>query len=221
MLDFLFPADQDAEDISWSDENIRVGVTWAAWQFALKSGMYEDLKAVCGEKDARYLLALAVYKLDGQGAMMNFEDWVPQVWLPNIRPIDGRRISELLKTVDLTKTENYYKRRYDRALCQSKEPLTLSFDSTGISTYSTTIKEAAWGHAKQDPHLRQVNYIAVCDHATGDVVYACTYDGSVNDKTILPTIYLQVQSAGLDSLAWLNAFLRHSRRLKVKTPYCS
>ena len=79
MLDFLFPADQDAEDISWSDENIRVGVTWAAWQFSLKSGMYEDLKAVCGEKDARYLLALAVYKLDGQGAMMNFEDWVPQV----------------------------------------------------------------------------------------------------------------------------------------------
>ena len=39
MLDFLFPADQDAEDISWSDENIRVGVTWAAWQFALKSGV--------------------------------------------------------------------------------------------------------------------------------------------------------------------------------------
>lgn len=104
--------------------------------------MYEDLKAVCGEKDARYLLALAVYKLDGQGAMMNFEDWVPQVWLPNIRPIDGRRISELLKTVDLTKTENYYKRRYDRALCQSKEPLTLSFDSTGISTYSTTSRTA-------------------------------------------------------------------------------
>jgi len=28
--------------------------------------------------------------------------------------------------------------------------------------------------------------MTVCDHATGDVVFACSYDGSINDQTILP-----------------------------------
>lgn len=55
---------------------------------------------------------------------------------------------------------------------------TLSFDSTSISTYSSTIKDAAYGHTKQDPHLPQINYMAVCDHATGDIVYATTYEGT-------------------------------------------
>ena len=125
--------------------------------------------------------------------MMTFEDWLSQVWLPEIEPMDGRRISELLTKVSVTLSENYYKRRYERAAKNSKGGLTLSFDSTSISTYSS-----AWGHAKQNPELRQVNYLVVCDHATGDVVYAFSYDGSVNDKTILSQVYYQMQSAGLD-----------------------
>lgn len=157
----------------------------------------DDLTAVFGEEKGRYLLALAAYKLDGGGAMMNFEDWVAQVWLPDIEPRDGRRISELLAKLTVTQFEEYYKKRYDRANERQAGAVTLSFDSTSISTYSTTITDAAWGHAKQNPELRQVNYMVVCDHASGDVVYAYAYDGSINDKAILPTIYLQMQSANL------------------------
>ena len=40
--------------------------------------------------------------------------------------------------------------------------------------------------------------MTVCDHATGDVVFACSYDGSINDQTILPEIYLRMKFAGLD-----------------------
>ena len=158
------------------------GSTWAAWETAVHRGILEDLEVVFGNKTARQLLALAVYKFDGGGAMMTFEDWLPQVWLPEIEPLNGRRISELLSKVSVSLTENYYKRRYDRASERSKDGMTLSFDSTSISTYSSGIVDAAWGHAKQNPQLRQVNYLVVCDHATGDVVYAFSYDGSVNDK---------------------------------------
>lgn len=165
---------------------------------AVHRGILEDLEVVFGNKTARQLLALAVYKFDGGGAMMTFEDWLPQVWLPEIEPLNGRRISELLSKVSVSLTENYYKRRYDRASERSKDGMTLSFDSTSISTYSSGIVDAAWGHAKQNPQLRQVNYLVVCDHATGDVVYAFSYDGSVNDKTILAQVYLQMQSAGLN-----------------------
>lgn len=193
-----FPQKDSPPDLSWSNEVIRFGSTWAAWETAVHRGILEDLEGVFGNKTARQLLALAVYKFDGGGAMMTFEDWLPQVWLPEIEPLNGRRISELLSKVSVSLTENYYKRRYDRASERSKDGMTLSFDSTSISTYSSGIVDAAWGHAKQNPQLRQVNYLVVCDHATGDVVYAFSYDGSVNDKTILAQVYLQMQSAGLN-----------------------
>ena len=185
-------------DISWSCDTVRIGVSYAAWQFGQNTGIYEDLRSVFGEQTARILFALSVYKLDGGGAMMTFEDWLPQVWLPEVQPLDGRRISEMLSSITQPQLERYYKLRYDRACKHSDSAVTLSFDSTSISTYSNTINAAAWGHAKQNPELRQVNYMTVCDHATGDVVFACSYDGSINDQTILPEIYLRMKFAGLD-----------------------
>ena len=174
----------ESTDISWSCDTVRIGVSYAAWQF--------------GQQTARILFALSVYKLDGGGAMMTFEDWLPQVWLPEVQPLDGRRISEMLSSITQPQLERYYKLRYDRACKHSDSPVILSFDSTSISTYSNTINAAAWGHAKQNPELRQVNYMTVCDHATGDVVFACSCDGSINDQTILPEIYLRMKFAGLD-----------------------
>ena len=193
-----FARKSSLKDISWSNDVIRVGSTWAAWETAVKHGILDDLEVVFGTDVAKKLLALAVYKFDGGGAMMTFEDWLAQVWLPEISPMDGRRISELLANVSVPLIEDYYKRRYDRAAKRNKDGMTLSFDSTSISTYSSSITDAAWGHAKQNPELRQVNYLVVCDHATGDVVYAFSYDGSVNDKTILTQVYFQMKNAGLD-----------------------
>ena len=78
---------------------MRIGVSYATWQFGQNTGIYEDLRSVFGEQTARILFALSVYKLDGGGAMMTFEDWLPQVWLPEVQPLDGRRISEMLSSI--------------------------------------------------------------------------------------------------------------------------
>ena len=145
-----------------------------------------------------FLFTLSVYKLDGGGAMVTFEDWLSQVWLPEVQPLDGRRISEMLSSFTQPQLERYYKLRCDRACKHRGSAVTLSFDSTSISTYLNTINAAAWGHAKQNPELGQVNYMTLCDHATGDVVFACSCDGSINHQTILPEIYLRMKFAGLD-----------------------
>ena len=39
--------------------------------------------------------------------------------------------------------------------------------------------------------------MAVVDHETGDVVYATSYDGPINDKAALPTVYSRMLNAGL------------------------
>ena len=187
-----------SKDLSWSCETIRVGSTFAAWETAKATGILDDLISVFGKENARAILALAIYKFDGGGAMMTFEDWLPQVWLPKVTPLNGRRISELLAKITPELTENYYKLRFDRARKDNPKGMTLSFDSTSISTYSTTITDAAWGHAKQNPELQQINFLMVCNHASGDVLYAFSFDGSINDKTILAIAYLQMKSAGID-----------------------
>ncbi len=186
-----------SKNLTWSCETIRVGSTLAAWETAKTLGILDDLSSVFGKEMAKTLLALAIYKFDGGGAMMTFEDWLAQVWLPGISPLSGQRISETLSKVTPELTEDYYKLRFDRVEKNNPNGITLSFDSTSISTYSTTITGAAWGHAKQNPELKQINYLVVCDHDSGDVVYSFSFDGSVNDKTILATAYLQMQSAGI------------------------
>lgn len=186
------------KDLTWSCETIRVGSTLAAWETAKTLGILDDLSLVFDKETAKALLAFAIYKFDGGGAMMTFEDWLAQVWLPGVLPLNGRRISEILSKVTPELMEDYYKLRFNRAKKNNPKGMTLSFDSTSISTYSTTITDAAWGHAKQNPDLKQVNYLVVCAHDSGDVVYAFTFDGSVNDKTILATAYLQMKSAGIE-----------------------
>ena len=110
------------KDTSWSNDIVRVGATWAAWKVAERMGLLEDLSAVFEKETAQTLLALAIYKLDGGGAMMNFEDWLSQVWLPNVEPLDGRRLSEILQTVDHSLTDQYYLRRYQRSTAATVAP---------------------------------------------------------------------------------------------------
>ena len=192
-----FPNPPAKPDTSWSDANIQVGVTWAAWQTAVRTGLLDDLEKTFGAEVGAKLLALAIYKLDGGGAMMNFEDWLAQVWLPKIEPLDGRRISEILSEISPDRTDAFFRLRYERACARHRHGITLSMDGTSISTYSSTIQDAAWGHAKQNPELKQVNFMAVVDHETGDVVYATNYDGSINDKAALPTVNSRMLNAGL------------------------
>ena len=64
-----------------------------------------------------------------------------------------------------------------------------SFDSTSISTYSNTINAAAWGHAKQNPELRQVNYMTVSyTHLAMvlSVIIALTWTPSLCAKILKP-----------------------------------
>ena len=74
----------------------------------------------------------------------------------------------------------------------------MAMDSTSISTYSKTIDDAAFGHAKQDDFLKQVNLTLCVDYASGDVCYAYESEGSVNDMTIFPDILMRMRNMGMD-----------------------
>ncbi len=152
--------------------------------------------------------------------MNGYEDWLPDNWLPVSAPLSSQRISELLAQVDHEDMVNYFRLRFDRSkqnyqkwLEEIKQkaqkqssampPSTLqkmymALDSTAISTFSMTIEDAAYGHAKQNPELKQINLTLAVDFLNGDVCYAREDEGSITDKSVYKSILAQMKSYGFD-----------------------
>ena len=152
------------------------------------------------------LLYLAIYKLAGGGAMMTYDIWRQKVWLPQSRRLTGQKISELLSSVTREQVTKYFKLRHNRQDEVWEEiykkqpelrsrPIEYALDNTSISTYSNTLSEAQYGHAKRDPELKQINYTIICDQRSGDIVFAYMYDGAVNDLSALSDILFAMQEA--------------------------
>ena len=205
---------------SWASNNLSYAATWALWQFASKNRILQNLQAAFGKQLGTGLLALAVYQLLDGGAMNGYEDWLPDNWLPVSAPLSSQRISELLAQVDHEDMVNYFRLRFDRSkqnyqkwLEEIKQkaqkqssampPSTLqkmymALDSTAISTFSMTIEDAAYGHAKQNPELKQINLTLAVDFLNGDVCYAREDEGSITDKSVYKSILAQMKSYGFD-----------------------
>ncbi|WP_278383710.1 IS1634 family transposase, partial [Parasutterella excrementihominis] len=189
---------------------VSYGASAACWLVAQKSGMLNDLKATFGTEVGTDLLRLAVYQyLDG-GSMDCFEQWASQHWLPKARTFSGQRISEMLSKITHQGITSYLKLRNQRcvehfnAVKTKAEELKksgprfryLALDSTALSTYSVTISNAAYGYAKQNPELRQVNFTLGVDYLNGDVCYAYESEGSITDKSVYPHLMMDLHHNG-------------------------
>lgn len=172
--------------------------------------MLEDLKKTFGAEVGADLLRLAVYQyLDG-GSMDCFEQWASQHWLPKARTFSGQRISEMLSKITHQDITSYLKLRNHRCVEHFNKVKTqaeelkkpgprfryLALDSTALSTYSVTISSAAYGYAKQNPELRQVNFTLGVDYLNGDVCYAYESEGSITDKSVYPHLMMDLHHNG-------------------------
>ena len=189
---------------------VSYGASAACWLVAQQSGMLEDLKKTFGAEVGTDLLRLAVYQyLDG-GSMDCFEQWASQHWLPKARTFSGQRISEMLSKITHQDITSYLKLRNHRCVEHFNKVKTqaeelkkpgprfryLALDSTALSTYSVTISSAAYGYAKQNPELRQVNFTLGVDYLNGDVCYAYESEGSITDKSVYPHLVMDLHHNG-------------------------
>ena len=189
---------------------VSYGASAACWLVAQQSGMLEDLKKTFGAEVGADLLRLAVYQyLDG-GSMDCFEQWASQHWLPKARTFSGQRISEMLSKITHQDITSYLKLRNHRCVEHFNKVKTqaeelkktgprfryLALDSTALSTYSVTISSAAYGYAKRNPELRQVNFTLGVDYLNGDVCYAYESEGSITDKSVYPHLMMDLHHNG-------------------------
>ena len=189
---------------------VSYGASAACWLVAQQSGMLEDLKKTFGAEVGADLLRLAVYQyLDG-GSMDCFEQWASQHWLPKARTFSGQRISEMLSKITHQDITSYLKLRNHRCVEHFNKVKTqaeelkkpgprfryLALDSTALSAYSVTISSAAYGYAKQNPELRQVNFTLGVDYLNGDVCYAYESEGNITDKSVYPHLMMDLHHNG-------------------------
>lgn len=189
---------------------VSYGASAACWLVAQQSGMLEDLKKTFGAEVGADLLRLAVYQYLGGGSMDCFEQWASQHWLPKARTFSGQRISEMLSKITHQDITSYLKLRNHRCVEHFNKVKTqaeelkkpgprfryLALDSTALSTYSVTISSAAYGYAKQNPELRQVNFTLGVDYLNGDVCYAYESEGSITDKSVYPHLMMDLHHNG-------------------------
>jgi len=189
---------------------VSYGASAACWLVAQQSGMLEDLKKTFGAEVGADLLRLAVYQYLNGGSMDCFEQWASQHWLPKARTFSGQRISEMLSKITHQDITSYLKLRNHRCVEHFNKVKTqaeelkkpgprfryLALDSTALSTYSVTISSAAYGYAKQNPELRQVNFTLGVDYLNGDVCYAYESEGSITDKSVYPHLMMDLHHNG-------------------------
>ena len=210
----------EQRETSWASNNLSYAATWALWQFASKNRILQNLQAVFGKQLGTNLLALAIYQLLDGGAMNGYEDWLPDNWLPVSAPLSSQRISELLAQVDHEDMVNYFRLRFDRSKANyqkwleeieqnakknglvmppsTMQKMYMALDSTVISTFSMTIEDAAYGHTKQNPELKQINLTLAVDFLNGEVCYAREDEGLITDKSVYKSILAQMKSYGFD-----------------------
>lgn len=181
---------------------------WICWHTAEKHRILEDLVTVFGDELGRELLSLAIYiYLSSNGALQIYDEWLPQNWLPNAKILDSQDSSRVLSAVTEEATKTYFHMRFNRVQHlyetqveqsenKSRPYQFLALDSTAISSYSKTIEDAAFGHAKQRPDLKQINYTLAVDYLTGQSCYALESEGSITDKVLYPNIIADMIACG-------------------------
>jgi hypothetical protein len=198
-------------NLSYRCDALSFGLTYACWHIAKNTEMLSHLYKVFGSNGYE-LLRLAIYQLCScSSAMHNYEDWICMNYLPEAEPLSSQNISSILASVTQEPIDQYFNLRHNRLVEKHNiiidnankqgiaiPPIIMAVDSTSISTYSETITDAAYGHAKQDDFLKQINLTLCVDYDTGDTCYAYECEGSITDMSLYPSLLMRMQNCGLD-----------------------
>lgn len=196
--------DQDLQDEDAEQERTEKGFLpqYALAALANQSGITRALQETFDKKKAAQFLDFIYYLVLNPGSSADqFDDWAYHQYVsPASETLDGKKISRLLQECSQEKWDQFWRLRYEQLTKKRIESgretkRFCALDSTSIGTYAD-LGDAAYGHAKQDEGLPQINLVMVVDQFTGETVYAFTYEGSVNDRATYDYVVQRMTSVG-------------------------
>ncbi|MDR2411774.1 MAG: transposase [Candidatus Peribacteria bacterium] len=136
--------------------------------------------------DAKRIMSLAYFNVIEHRPSMYCKYFVDNYnTLVNSNDVVSQRISELLNSITEKDKLNFFRTWSDKI----NDNDYLSLDTTSVSTYSTNIIKASYGHNKQGENLKQVNICLLFGEESRLPAYTTLYDGALHDvSTLISTI---------------------------------
>ena len=169
-------------------QRLKAGATWTLDSIVANSPLTKALERTFNRYAMhKKLLSLAYYfYLSSNSATHLYEEFAASHRLPFHKPLDSSQISRLFSRITPNDIEKYLKTLNKLVLdteANNHEKINTYYalDSTSISTHSSSITNAQWGHNKDGDELRQINVLMLVNQETGIPIYYREYAGNTPD----------------------------------------
>lgn len=177
-----------------------VGDAWLARHLAASSGLDEELVRVFGPADGGALAGLASHQFVTGHALYRAEAWLSQRELPEAWR--GPLVSESAVHGFITRIGADVARReefLERWVQRHKGGSAVVFDTTSVSSYSSSLDLAEWGYNRDDESLPQINF-SLAATPDGMPLFYRVLPGSIPDVRTISTTLQIAHDYGIERL---------------------
>lgn len=191
-------------------QRLCAGATWTLDNVIAASSLTQALTKVFSKYN-RYkkLLSLAYYMyLTSNSATHLYENFTRKHRMPYQKPLDSAQISRIFSKITPDEIDKFLNLLNKLTTEQENKKGTekniyYALDSTSISTYSSRLTKAQWGHNKDGDALRQINLLMLVNQTTGAPIYYKTYTGNTPDVSTVSYVISEITRLGINRQAIL------------------
>lgn len=196
LADLLSPAKKPGPLPANECQRSFYGATYLFDAIGEKLGITEDLKK-CFPETYKQILSIAYYLvMEDRNPMSRFPKWALTHTHPYGKDIPSQRSSELLGSIGEDAKLNFF-------LLQGKHRLEkefLAYDTTSISSYSTSLKQVRYGLNKDNDPLPQINLALLFGESSRLPVYYRKLPGNITDVKTLQNMLADIDFLELDKV---------------------
>ena len=172
-----------------------LGASYLYTKIAERIGLLEVLRESLPDY-WQQIFTLACFLVSNDDPMMYCADWVEKTdGLPQTA-VSASSVSRLFQEITLSDRNSFFV-AWNEIL---KEKEYMALDITSISTYSEFIKDAEWGHNRDNESLPQINLCLLMGEQSRLPVYHAVYSGSLTDVSTLKTTLESAASLSLSKI---------------------
>ena len=175
------------------------GATYLLDAIGDQTGVAQDLKQ-CFPDAYRQILSVAYFLiLGGNRALMNFRYWAASHIHPCGEDISSQDSSRLFASL----TEEGIRRFFQLQARRRMEKEYWAYDSTSISSYSETLKQAKYGKNKEGDRLPQFNLLLLYGEKSGLPFYYRKLSGNIPDVKTVTSLVKELDVMGYGSVKFV------------------
>ena len=172
-----------------------LGASYLYTEIAERTGLLDVLRKTLPEY-WKQIYTIACFLVSCNEPVMYCTDWVEKTDGLPLSAVSAPSISRLFNEMSFSDRNSFFEAWKEI----HKENDYLALDITSISTYSEFIKDAEWGHNRDEEQLPQINLCLLLGEQSRIPIYQIVYSGSLNDVSTLKTTLESAESLSMTNL---------------------